>query len=363
MDLYEFIKKNIKNGYLLFGSGNLYKVEISELNKKDYDNFNIIKRIDSIHLTIDLNQFEILPSTMSCDGKKFSDLTDFALDIIEHIKMIDINKLPLIIQAKIYELFYYVDKNNETANKLANVYYKILNQVDINFENWLILKDCTIRILQIIKEQNKILIKEKIKKELIKYIDSFFNMELIFQSIIFIEIYTEYIKDYSNSIYYLDKIIRLSDVNIAKDYDVLKAYDDKLNVLLLIKSKKENIKQTEILKAKRCVTIIKKLNKDFLQDMHRADNLYDIAIKILTKYKSEYLKELDTLNNEAILNRKKMIAMSPKYIREYSVKDVDQFINENFNNLSFEEAVLGLTETISFFDDKATSGRLIVTTP
>lgn len=341
MTVYEALNQIETKSFVLFGT-DAFQYDLATLDtENDRRIYNLIKDVCSLHTKISAKNIEFQPSIVLM-GKRSFDLQDMTEDDFILLESLDISRLPLNIQARVADLLW-TEKSIYTDALIAIDAYIALFNLLFSDDNWLESLDMIRRALSIATQVNQ---KEKhddaceiIYNHILRVDgtdDSFLSLQLI--KIVIGEKYGE-----SNAlIAILNKIILNSDSNIQK---IEMAYN-LLNECFKWKKDDSGIRNTNIAMAQYYEKKAAELTGDDFRSLVTAEGYLKKAVFLYRNNRET--KQAERVQREIVQLQEKIPQTMGFVQRSYDVSNLYEYMLECFDGLSFQEALLRLTQFTTF---------------
>lgn len=341
MTVYEALNQIETKSFVLFGT-DAFQYDLATLDtENDRRIYNLIKDVCSLHTKISAKNIEFQPSIVLM-GKRSFGLQDMTEDDFILLESLDISRLPLNIQARVADLLW-TEKSIYTDALIAIDAYIALFNLLFSDDNWLESLDMIRRALSIATQVNQ---KEKhdaaceiIYNHILRVDgtdDSFLSLQLI--KIVIGEKYGE-----SNAlIAILNKIILNSDSNIQK---IEIAYN-LLNECFKWKKDDSGIRNTNIAMAQYYEKKAAELTGDDFRSLVTAEGYLKKAVFLYRNNRET--KQAERVQREIVQLQEKIPQTMGFVQRSYDVSNLYEYMLECFDGLSFQEALLRLTQFTTF---------------
>lgn len=321
-----------------------FRVEFREKlnNEKEKKLFDLIKNISSLHINYRDRNATFQPMLVYGNRRSFS-LEDITEENLLLIKELDLNKLPLILRAKIADVIWELNRDYNTAKIAVKSYKELFNSI-FNPVEW---TDCFCAIYRAMSISSRLGKNENLYIECceeaymrIKELDGKDNL---FLSLKLIEMLMEQKCYNSNSfLIILDKIIMNSAGNIRK---VEMAFELKVK-LLKMQNNMEVLKQTYIDWAEFLEIEADKCINNNICGLFNAEKYLIKAIKIYRNNKMS--EDSDRLQKKLYEIQKKIPQKMIPISNEVDLSKTYSMIMSYYDDLSFEEHILRLVQSTIF---------------
>lgn len=304
--------------------------------------FDLVKNISSLGMKIDNNGIEFHPMLVMADGRRAFSIEDISEDDYLKLQNLELEKLPLILRARIADILWVNKKEFVAAKIAANTYWKLFILWYEANENIASL-DMIRRAVCISVQTKQDTLYNEIQEWLNNFIksntassDGFFLLRII-------ELFF-YQKGFDVSIFLkvLDDLINDSDNNVIK---VEQAYELKIQCLSKLK-RNDEAKQNKIMWANYYVDFAEKIFQNNIQDALRAVNYYQKGI-MLYRDNGETQKAENT-HRRLVEIQKEIPKIMVPFTKEIDIKGVIENLKINMDGLTFEESILRLTQMLVF---------------
>lgn len=360
MNIYELLSKY--NNELKFDIDciNLYAIDDSYLDENEKKYSKIIKDVCSMHMQVELKAYNFVPHWVSANGDRTFSIQDVDDNILSVLKELDYDRLPVSIAAKCAEVIWYVDKDKNYIEKILESYIKLSSQ-DITEDSYLSIRKGLIRGLQLIKQTKNEVYFKRYKGIVENCIQKLYENKFYFQYLYYMEIHYEFYREHKYILQNIDNLYNSLDKNIENESLFIQIYELRKKIYIEEKFDNEIIKQNDLEKAEFCIQINNSLT-DEEKNMSKKAQLSEYAITVLSKYSksdNNIKTEIDNLNIKLISYRKRIINNFIPIYYEINFKKTDDYIKKVFQNLSFKEAVIRLTQFVAFFNYDEIKTRLL----
>lgn len=341
MTVYEALNQIETKSFVLFGT-DTFQHDITALDTEDDKRiYKLIKNICSLHAEISVKDIKFQPSIVLMDKRSFG-LQDMTEDDFILLESLDVLLLPINIRARVADLLW-TEKRIYADALLAIDSYIALFDLLFSDDNWLESLDMIRRALSITIQVNQKEKHDNACKTLQNHILRINGTDELFLSLHLIEIVIrEKYGDPDTLIAILNKITQNSDYNVHK---VEEAYD-LLNECFKWKEDDSGIHSTNISLAQYYERKAEELAGDDFRSLV-------IAEEYLKKSVFLYRNNKETGQAERV--HKQMVCIQSKIPqniglmqRSYDVSNLHEYIAESFDGLSFQEALLRLTQFTPF---------------
>ena len=341
MTVYEALNQIETKSFVLFGT-DAFQCDMATLDtENDRYIYNLIKNICSLHAKISDKNIEFQPSIVLMGKRSFS-LQDLTEDDYLLLESLDIALLPLNIRARVADLLW-TEKSIYTDALIAIDAYIDLFNLLFSDGDWLEGLGMIRRALSIatqVKQKEKHDAACKIIHNHILRIDgtddSFLSLDLIRIAI------REQYGDPNTLIAILNKIVQNSNSNIHK---VETAYN-LLNECFKWKKDNSGIRSTNTAMAKYYEKKASELTGDDFQSLSIAEGYLKKAVFLYRN--SRETKQAERVQKELVRLQGKIPQTMASVQRSYDVSNLYEYMVECFDGLSFQEALLRLTQFTTF---------------
>ena len=342
MSIYELLNQIIVNKKYTLLSSLFMDADKKKLPKEERYIFDLVKNISSLGMKIDNNGIEFHPMLVMADGRRAFSIEDISEDDYLKLQNLELEKLPLILRARISDILWVNKKEFAAAKIAANAYWELFVLWYEANENIASL-DMIRRAVCISVQTKQDTLYNEIQEWLNNFIksntassDGFFLLQII-------ELFF-YQKGFDVSIFLkvLDDLINDSDNNVIK---VEQAYELKTQCLSKLK-RNDEAKQNKIMLANYYVDFAEKIFQNNIQDALRAVNYYQKGI-MLYRDNGETQKAENT-HRRLVEVQKEIPKIMVPFIKEINIKGVIENLKINMDGLTFEESILRLTQMLVF---------------
>lgn len=342
MSIYELLNQIIVNKKYTLLSSLFMDADKKKLPKEERYIFDLVKNISSLGMKIDNNGIEFHPMLVMADGRRAFSIEDISEDDYLKLQNLELEKLPLILRARISDILWVNKKEFAAAKIAANAYWELFVLWYEANENIASL-DMIRRAVCISVQTKQDTLYNEIQEWLNNFIksntassDGFFLLQII-------ELFF-YQKGFDVSIFLkvLDDLINDSDNNVIK---VEQAYELKTQCLSKLK-RNDEAKQNKIMLANYYVDFAEKIFQNNIQDALRAVNYYQKGI-MLYRDNGETQKAENT-HRRLVEVQKEIPKIMVPFIKEIDIKGVIENLKINMDGLTFEESILRLTQMLVF---------------
>lgn len=276
MSIYELLNQIIVDKKYTLLSSLFTDADKKKLPEEERYIFDLVKNISSLGMKIDNNGIEFHPMLVMADGRRAFSIEDISEDDYLKLQNLELEKLPLILRARIADILWVNKKEFVAAKIAANTYWKLFILWYEANENIASL-DMIRRAVCISVQTKQDTLYNEIQEWLNNFIksntassDGFFLLRII-------ELFF-YQKGFDVSIFLkvLDDLINDSDNNVIK---VEQAYELKIQCLSKLK-RNDEAKQNKIMWANYYVDFAEKIFQNNIQDALRAVNYYQKGIML-----------------------------------------------------------------------------------
>lgn len=344
MGLYEILKNNtFIDKHSMFGCINLHVDTTNEyLSSEEKAKLELVKNVLTLYEEVETTKATFAPALVYYDGERTFGPQDLFESDYNTLKTLDFNELPTTIRAKIADLIW-VEKKEYKYAKIAIAAYLELFTMWFSEDDWLIAIKVIDRILCISTQINDCDERNKAYELLWINLRALKGKDDGFLSINIIErcIDGQYGQP-EDMIILLDSIIDKHHDNCHK---VEKAYALKKKCFEW-KKDSESAKQTCLDLARYYADLAYSLNKNTFQAVTMAEKYIVEAVKL-------YRNNGDSLSAEKL--QKELVniqKVKPQFMASlkttYDASELHNYIVESFKELSFEEAIVRLTQYTVF---------------
>lgn len=342
MSIYELLNQIIVDKKYTLLSSLFTDADKKKLPEEERYIFDLVKNISSLGMKIDNNGIEFHPMLVMTDGRRAFSIEDISEDDYLKLQNLELEKLPLILRARIADILWVNKKEFVAAKIAANTYWKLFILWYEANENIASL-DMIRRAVCISVQTKQDTLYNEIQEWLNNFIksntassDGFFLLRII-------ELFF-YQKGFDVSIFLkvLDDLINDSDNNVIK---VEQAYELKIQCLSKLK-RNDEAKQNKIMWANYYVDFAEKIFQNNIQDALRAVNYYQKGI-MLYRDNGETQKAENT-HRRLVEIQKEIPKIMVPFTKEIDIKGVIENLKINMDGLTFEESILRLTQMLVF---------------
>lgn len=342
MSIYELLNQIIVDKKYTLLSSLFTDADKKKLPEEERYIFDLVKNISSLGMKIDNNGIEFHPMLVMADGRRAFSIEDISEDDYLKLQNLELEKLPLILRARIADILWVNKKEFVAAKIAANTYWKLFILWYEANENIASL-DMIQRAVCISVQTKQDTLYNEIQEWLNNFIksntassDGFFLLRII-------ELFF-YQKGFDVSIFLkvLDDLINDSDNNVIK---VEQAYELKIQCLSKLK-RNDEAKQNKIMWANYYVDFAEKIFQNNIQDALRAVNYYQKGI-MLYRDNGETQKAENT-HRRLVEIQKEIPKIMVPFTKEIDIKGVIENLKINMDGLTFEESILRLTQMLVF---------------
>lgn len=341
MTVYEALNKIRSDTFVFFGIS-IFNVNILNIdNEIDRKIYSLIKNICSLRVKISDQNVEFQSSTILMDGQ-FFDVTDITEDDYNLLESLVFAKLPVNIRARIADLLWHEKKNYEAALTAIDAYMEMFTLL-FSDDDWIESIDMIHRALCISSQIKHTEKHDNACKMVYDHILRIDASDTSFLSLRLIEIVVR--EKYGSAnvlISILNKIIQNSDSNVNK---VETAYE---LMIECFKWKKDNagIHDTNMALAQYYERKANELGNDDSRSIHIA--VYYLKKAVLIYRNSKNKDQAERLQRTIIQLQSKLPQMMRTVTDIYDVSNLHEYMVKCFSDLSFQEAVLRLTQFTTF---------------
>ena len=343
MNIYEFLESNLQvKTYRIPIS--VFSDELKEVLITDNDKslFHLIKNISSLALKLLDSGAEFCPM-MVIEGRRTFSVEDLKEDDYTLLGSIDLSKIPLNLRARIADIFWLEKKDYKAAKIAAESYFELFN-LWYDENKWFEALNMVKRAICISAQINAKELYNNCCQTIYDYINALNGNDKDFLSISLIEVmYQQSYGDFNSIIGVLNNIIANSKDNPNKTE---RAYELKFKFLNKLKDTKtatlSNIQLAEYLVAfgESCV------QKEQLGPL-KAQYFFEKAI-MLYRNNGESTKAEST-HKRLVEIQKDILKLMHPFRVPFDGDEIKENIEKSMEGLTFEEAVIKLSQMISFY--------------
>ena len=342
MGLYETLNNNISiDRHSLFG-GFSVDPDGGEMSSEERHQFDVVRNALSIFEKVEASGAEFSPAIIFYGDKRTFGPQDFTEDDYNVLKGLDFESLPVTVRAKIADLLW-VEKKEYVCAKIALSAYNELFELWFSEEDWIIPMEIMDRILCISAQISETNTNDAAYELLVGHLKRIDGNDEGFLSIHIVERLLGGKRDLPEDIIgILDKII-------------LRHKDDthKVETAYLLKKKYYEHNKDVEMSRRVCLDLALYyancadfLGKESFRTVTMAEKYY---IKAIGFYRNNGEKEeAEKLQKRLVEIQKKKPAFMAGFKNTYDVSELNKWMNESFADLSFEEAIIRLTQFTSF---------------
>ena len=344
MNIYDLLNKIIINNKLKLSHNLFTQNSREELDECDRPLFDILKNISSFRVEILDLEIKFHPRTIILNEQQ---LFSFSIDDITEndykiLKDVDLLKVPLILRVLIADILWTQKKEFE-ASKIAAKSYWELFLLWYSEESNVMIVDMVKRAVCISVQTNQ----PALYSEIYSWFNDFFTSKRVYNKPLFtlrvMEFFSEQ-KNYDTSDFLsiLDGIIFENNDNVSI---VEQSYELKRKCLCKLK-KKEEATNNNIALAKYYIDFGEKILKENIQSCFMAADYFHKAIML---YRSNGEPQQAEKIHKRLVEIQKDIpkTMIPIFVN-LDISDTIEKIQIIFNDLTFEESIIRLTQMIDF---------------
>ena len=352
MTIYDALRKIDTNRFVLLGS-NIFEIDTESLDSQsDKKLYTLIKNICSLHVEISIDAVEFQPSIIMGENRSFGiqDMAETDFDLLESI---DLEKLPVNIRARIADLLWQKRKNHKASLVAIDAYLEMFNLL-YSDDDWFDCIDMIHRVLCLSTQVNQKEKRHEACEVLYKHIIRIYASDDSFLSIRLLEIVIR--EKYGNPddlISILDQVIQNSFLNVRKAEE---AYTLRANCF---KWKKDSagVLTSNILLAQYYEEKAHELD---LKDFHAIATAEQFLKKAIFLYRdNQKPKEAERLGKQLVQVQSKLPQVMDSIQQRYDVSALQEYIEECFDGLSFQEALLRLAQFTLFRKKKDVKKSLL----
>lgn len=353
MNIYELLNRIIVNKRHSLSPDLFVEADRAGLSEKEKRIFDLLKNIVSLGTKVYNDRIEFYPRFEMVDGRRTFSIEDISEDDYSILHNLELNKMPLILRARIADILWTNKKEFNAAEIAADAYWKLFKLWYADEYHVSII--CMVRRAVCISAQTK---QHALYDEIQKWIYNFINTKAAstedFFSLRMMELFFEQKNvDISAILKALDDLITDHSDNVVK---VEQAYELKTKCLYKLKRKEDAIKNNNLL-ADYYLKFAEKISKQDMQGILKTVNFYKKGIEL-------YRNNGETGKAEAAHKRLVEIQkeipriMAPSSV-ELDIKGVIDNLKANMEGLSFEECVIRLTQIVAFEEQEDVKKRVI----
>ena len=344
MGLYETLKKHISmDRHSLFGGISLSADADGEgLSSEERLKLEVIRKALSIFEKVEPSGAEFSPAIIIYGDKRTFGPQDFTDDDYKILKDLDFTSLPVTFRAKISDLLW-VEKKDYICAKIALSAYNELFKLWFSEEDWIVPMEIMDRILCISAQISDTKTNDEAYKLLLGHLKDIDGNDEGFLSIRIIE------KFLSSKMNLPDDIIGILDKIITRNKD----NTHKVETAFLLKKKCYERSKNADMSRQVCIDLAAyfsgyadSLDKETFQAVTMAEKYY---IKAIDLYRNNGEKEeAEKLQRRLVEIQKKKPTFMAGFKNTYDVSELNKWMNEAFEDLNFEEAIIRLTQFTTF---------------
>ena len=345
MDIYEALDKvvSFNDSKIDFRDFNDF-IRENITNEKDKELFDLLKGIISLGYTVDENGITFRPKIILLGRRSFS-IEDISDAEYELLKELEIERLPLYLRAKLADVLWTTKKWYKYAT-VAAVSYLDLFKNNFSDDDWVSSLDMMRRALFISLQINNLNLCQECHELLYGHLLRINGEDENFLSINLVEIVLSGKKQCGEDLLnIIENIINKSKIN-KNVRKVEEAYKLKINWLKQNK-KQELIKNVNIELAEFYVDIADDLIKnDSSRECFDAEKFYKEAALL---FRNNGCNEECSKTMEKLVDvQKKIPNLMVSHNYNIDISKITKNIELNFKGLTFEQAVMRLTQLVSF---------------
>lgn len=341
MTVYEALQRITNKSFVLFGT-NAFQCDMQELdNDADKYTYNLIKDICSLHVEI-ADKSIGFQSSIVLRGRRSFGLQDMTDDDFKLLESLNFELLPVNIRARIADLLW-TQRKSHTHALIAVDAYTTLFELLFSEDDWIESLGMVRRVLCISTQVNQ---KEKYAQGCKSVYDKILKLngaDEQFLSLHLIEIVVrEKYGDADTLVGVLKRIIQNSELNVHK---IEKAYD---LICECFKWKKDSkgVHDANISLAQYYEKKAKELSGDNFRFVILAEDYLTKAVILYRNNKES--GEAKRVQQQIVYLQSKIPQSMRTIQRSYDVSNLHEYMIECFDELSFPEALLRLTQLTSF---------------
>lgn len=308
----------------------------------DKEIFNVLKNISTLELVVSHESAELVPYIVF-DGKRSFGVQDLAEDDYSLLYRIDMSKLPINLRARVADILWLQKREHKAAIIAHESYYELFN-LWFDQENYIESLDMIKRAICIARQLNN-------KEAFDKYLQTVYNhiiringSDKNFCSISLIEIIL------AQSYGCLDKVIDILNESITISVD----NSHKTERLYLLKAKcfnkKKNLEmatKTNVELAEYFLSFAEKIIEGNEKAVLRAEYFYQKAIN--TFRNNGETSKAEKAHKRLVKMQKKIPGLMTMHSFPFNGKKIMENINENMENLNFEESIIRISQLVYFY--------------
>ena len=341
MTVYEALNQIETRSFVLFGT-DAFQYDLATLDtENDKRIYNLIKDVCSLHTKISDKNIEFQPSIVSM-GKRSFGLQDMAKDDFILLESLNLPLLPVNIRARVADLLWTEKKIYNCALVAIESYITLFNLL-FSDDDWLESLDMIRRALSIsiqIKQGEK---HDNACQILYKHICRINGSDNLSLSLHLIEIVIrEEYGDPNTLIAILNKIVQNSDSNVHK----VEAAFDLLRECFKWKKDNPGICSTNIALAQYYEKKAGELTDEDFRSLVIAEGYLKKAVFLYRNNREA--KQAERVQREIVQLQEKIPQTMGSVQRSYDMSNLYEYMVECFDGLSFQEALLRLTQFTTF---------------
>lgn len=340
MTAYEALNQIETKSFVLFGT-NAFQQDTALDSENDRQIYDLIKNICNLHAKISVKDIEFQPS-IELMGKRSFGLQDMTEDDFILLESLNLPLLPVNIRARVADLLWTERKIYNCALVAIESYITLFNLL-FSDDDWLESLDMIRRALSIsiqIKQGEK---HDNACQILYKHIRRIDGADNLFLSLHLIEIVIrEEYGDPNTLIAILNKIVQNSDSNVHK----VEAAFDLLRECFKWKKDNPGICSTNIALAQYYEKKAGELTGDDFRSLVIAEGYLKKAVFLYRNNRET--KQAERIQREIVQLQEKIPQTMGSIQRSYDVSNLYEYMVECFDGLSFQEALLRLTQFTTF---------------
>lgn len=340
MTAYEALNQIETKSFVLFGT-NAFQQDTALDSENDRQIYDLIKNICNLHAKISVKDIEFQPS-IELMGKRSFGLQDMTEDDFILLESLNLPLLPVNIRARVADLLWTERKIYNCALVAIESYITLFNLL-FSDDDWLESLNMIRRALSIsiqIKQGEK---HDNACQILYKHIRRIDGADNLFLSLHLIEIVIrEEYGDPNTLIAILNKIVQNSDSNVHK----VEAAFDLLRECFKWKKDNPGICSTNIALAQYYEKKAGELTGDDFRSLVIAEGYLKKAVFLYRNNRET--KQAERVQREIVQLQEKIPQTMGSIQRSYDVSNLYEYMVECFDGLSFQEALLRLTQFTAF---------------
>lgn len=304
--------------------------------------FDLLRNVASLGVKIRTDGIEFHPM-MIFEGRRTFSVEDLSEEDYELLMTLDWSQLPLNLKCRVTDILWTVKKDFRAALSAAKAYFD-LYKLFFSEENWVDTLDYVKRAICISKQINNKELFEKVCKELYDKVILLNGSDKGFLSLRMIDIILNYrYGDLTKILCVIDNIIKNNPSNISKTEQAYEYRADCLNKL----KRGSEAQNSNIQLAEYYVDMAECIQKRDVQGAFRSEHLFRKAIMLFRNNGNS--QRAEEVHRRLVEIQKEIPKMMVPVSMEFDVSELVSNIEQNFKNLSFEEAIVRMTQTITFY--------------